>query len=141
MKRDAHLLILLTAILCLISVVASAATVNAPSFAVPSLNERVAALESAVATLQGQVAALLSENAAQQAAINTLQSKLAAANNVLALSPYLTVDTTKNLVLLQGVNIQLVNGTGQTTTANGLGNLIIGYDLARPDAWNNLLLL
>ncbi len=31
-------------------------------------------------------------------------------------------------VRFSGVNVQIVNGEGSTTTANGLGNLIVGYD-------------
>ena len=27
-----------------------------------------------------------------------------------------------------GVNVQVVNGAGSTATANGTGNLIVGYD-------------
>ena len=86
----------------------------------PTLEQQVATLESAVATLQAQVTAL--------------QSRLAAANNVLALSPYVTLDAGKHLVRFSGVNLQLVNGTGQTDRVNGRGNLILGYDLARDDA-------
>jgi len=36
--------------------------------------------------------------------------------------------------LTTGVNVQIVNGEGSTETANGLGNLIIGYNEERgPD--------
>ncbi|WP_116303762.1 hypothetical protein [Alkalilimnicola ehrlichii] len=34
-------------------------------------------------------------------------------------------------VRFSGVNLQLVNGQGSTATANGLGNLILGYNEAR----------
>ena len=33
--------------------------------------------------------------------------------------------------LFTGVNVQVVNGTGATQTANGLGNLVVGYNLPR----------
>ena len=103
--RTAVGLTLCALICCLIPAVANAAT----------LAERVAALERAVATLQAQVTAL--------------QNTLTGASNVLALNPYLTVDTATKRVRFTGVNLQLVNGTGETNTRNGLGNLLVGYDL------------
>jgi hypothetical protein len=36
----------------------------------------------------------------------------------------------KPTVQLSGVNVQLVNGEGNTATTNGVGNLVIGYDEA-----------
>ena len=108
-------LMLCAVVLCLLPGVASA---GAPPTAL-TLEQRVATLEKAVATLQAQVTAL--------------QGTLAAANNVLALSPYVTVDAGGHLVRFAGVNLQLVNGTGQTDRVNGRGNLILGYDIARND--------
>jgi hypothetical protein len=100
-------------VLCLLPSVVSAGAPPTP----PPLEQQVATLENTVAALQAQV--------------TDLQSALAAAHDVLALSPYVTVDAGMNLVRFAGVNIQLVNGTGQTDTVNGRGNLIIGYDLPR----------
>ncbi len=34
----------------------------------------------------------------------------------------------KPTVKFEGVNVQIVNGEGKTTTTNGEGNLVIGYD-------------
>ncbi len=121
-------LTLLTAVFCLISVAASAATISAAPNKPPTHEQRVAALESAVATLQTTVSTLQGQVNTLQAQVNALQ-----ANSVLALGPYLTVDTTKKLVLFQGVNLQLVNGANATNSRNGLGNLIIGYNLPRND--------
>lgn len=36
-------------------------------------------------------------------------------------------------VRFSGVNVQVVNGSGQTDSANGVGNLVIGYDRLRSD--------
>lgn len=38
------------------------------------------------------------------------------------------VSRTGNNLTFAGMNLQLVNGEGQTQTTNGLGNLIIGYN-------------
>jgi len=90
------------------------ANFDAVKIAVDDNDARITALENTIATLQAQLAA-----------VNNSQ--------VMALAPYLTVDTVSDSrgpqVLLTGVNLQLVNGTGTTDgTPNGLGNLIIGYD-------------
>ncbi|HVN60807.1 MAG TPA: hypothetical protein VMT59_06065, partial [Gaiellaceae bacterium] len=75
-----------------------------------ALTARVTSLESSVATLQTQVATLQSQNSA-------LQVLLAGVSRP---SP--------TTILFKGVNLQLVDGLGSTTTQNGTGNLIIGYD-------------
>jgi hypothetical protein len=36
-------------------------------------------------------------------------------------------------VLFSGVNVRIVNGTGNTETTNRCGNLIVGYNESRPD--------
>jgi hypothetical protein len=38
------------------------------------------------------------------------------------------VTHTANTITFSGVNVKINNGAGQTATANGLGNLVIGYD-------------
>src|SRR5262245_27903188 len=38
--------------------------------------------------------------------------------------------TPKKTLRITGLNVQIVNGTGSTETANGLGNLIVGYNEA-----------
>ncbi len=57
-------------------------------------------------------------------------------NFVPGLNDYVTVDTitypSKPRIIFSGVNIQLVNGTNNTYTVNGMGNFIIGYDGRRP---------
>jgi hypothetical protein len=80
---------------------------------------------------------------AQQSQINALQQQVESlarevrglkANSVLDLNGYLTFDTSNGypVALFRGINVQIVNGTGETQTVNGLGNLVIGYN--RPSA-------
>ena len=69
--------------------------------------------------------------------VNTLQMQLASvqANSVLQLDRALTLHTVHAglpTVLFTGVNVQIVNGAGFTNRANGLGNLIVGYDEPNP---------
>jgi hypothetical protein len=91
-------------------------------------------LEASLATLQNTVTALQATVTTQASTIATLQTQLSTVNssNVMALDPYLSVDTVSDargpLVQFHGANVQVVNGSGSTATANGLGNLIIGYD-------------
>ena len=74
--------------------------------------------------------------AALEAKVTALETELAAikSSQVMALNQYLTV-TTGDMprALFSGLNLQLVNGTGQTDSSNGRGNLLLGYDLARHD--------
>jgi hypothetical protein len=78
------------------------------------LVRRVSSLEAQVAQLRAQLAAIQSSNA-------------------MALDPYVTVQTTGTpKVVFSGINVQIVNGVGNTRSINGLGNLIVGYDEDRP---------
>jgi len=79
-----------------------------------SLINRVNSLETQVAQLQSQLAAIRS-------------------SNVMALNSYITVQPTGSpKVVFTGINVQIVNGLGNTGSINGLGNLIVGYDEDRP---------
>ena len=97
-------------------------------------NKRLAALEAKVAALQTQV----DTDASQIAA---LQNQLRAAQPVLNLAPFISVDPNpENGVIgphitFKGANLHIVSGSGATDdnlstggTLTGLGNLIIGYD-------------
>jgi hypothetical protein len=55
-----------------------------------------------------------------------LQARIAVLENLLT-----HVSRTDNTLVISGANLQVVNGTGSTETANGLGNLIIGYNEER----------
>lgn len=67
------------------------------------------ALQGQVNTLQGQVSSLKTQ-------VSALQATLAG------------VSRTGATLRFSGMNIDLNNGSGTTTTANGLGNLFIGYN-------------
>lgn len=87
------------------------------------LEGRNTALESAVASLEAENDALSAQVAALQADVDVVEQKV---------SP-LTHDAAGGRLLVQGVNLQVVNGTGTTFgTPNGRGNLIIGYNEQRP---------
>jgi hypothetical protein len=51
---------------------------------------------------------------------------------LLSILPYLSFNATgvggKPTIAVKGANLQILNGTGSTTTANGAGNLILGYN-------------
>ena len=83
-----------------------------------SLQNRILQLEDALAALQTEL----------QDTQDALDS-----NTVLKLDGYLDLDTTdseKPTARFAGVNVQVVNGIGSMEdNPNGLGNLIVGYDL------------
>jgi hypothetical protein len=79
------------------------------------------ALQSQVEALQTQVDALED----QQAAIDALQTSVDGFTALLAGASRPDADT----LLLSGMNLQVVNGSGATDgSANSLGNIIIGYN-------------
>ena len=89
----------------------------------PALEARVAALESQVAALIVTVQGLQRTVEDQTAQVESLQSLL---------QHFTRVD---NDVFITGANLHIRNGTGQTwgeseyqPTANGLGNLVVGYN-------------
>ena len=84
------------------------------SFAVSAQTSTLQRLEAKVAELEAVVLK-------QQATIDRIRR-----NRVLTLQPY--VKRQGDTIIFEGVNIQVTNGSGFTNTANGTGNLIIGYD-------------
>lgn len=87
------------------------------------LEERVAALEQQTAALVAAVEALEAEN-------DDLRERVGAVEGTV--SP-LTHDDAGDRLVVEGVNLEIVNGTGSThTSPNGLGNLIVGYNEQRP---------
>ena len=92
---------------------------SAVKTAVDDNDSRIAALETTIATLQNTVTEL-------QAELATVQN-----NSVLALDGnliYVVDDYGYATARFTGVNVQVVNGVAQGTL-NGLGNLIVGYNL------------
>jgi hypothetical protein len=87
--------------------------------------QELAAQLNALKAQQGQIIALAQQVEALAREVRSLK-----ANSVLDLNGYLTYDTSNGypVALFRGINLQIVNGTGQTQTANGLGNLIVGYN-------------
>ncbi len=79
------------------------------------VNDNFSAVKTAVDDNDSRIAAL-------EARIVALEEKLASVST-------LTYNG-QPTVRFTGVNVQVVNGQGSTATANGLGNLIVGYDEA-----------
>ncbi len=77
--------------------------------------------------LKGAVEAALQENAALRRQVQDLEAAL---TTLLTLNEALSIELVNGVptVRLTGVNLQVVNGTNNTETVNGSGNLIIGYD-------------
>jgi hypothetical protein len=83
----------------------------------------ITTLGGGVSTTAGQVSALTGEVTTLTSDVNTLKTLLTGVTRT-SFGGYPTLQ-------FSGMNLQVVNGTGDETTLNGLGNLIIGY--ADPD--------
>jgi hypothetical protein len=96
----------------------------------------VSSLQGQVATLQGQVSDLQNTNTTLSNEVSALQTTLSKVSyNPQGLNgePTLTISD---------ANLQVVNGTGYNYQANGLGNLILGYDPSnRPQTGSHDLVL
>jgi hypothetical protein len=93
---------------------------------------RIGALTAAVATLQATVATLQTNLTSANNTIAALNTKLASVSNI-------TVNG-QPTVRFSGVNVQVVNGQGATATANGTGNLVVGYDETESSSTNRCTL-
>jgi len=85
-----------------------------------------ASLEKQVAELGDMVKSLQSELASTRDALEKLRN-----NSVLALDGMLVLQRDYDGVetaMFRGVNVQIVNGSGETGGFNGSGNLILGYN-------------
>ena len=82
-----------------------------------ALENDVADLQGQVTTLEGQVATLQTDNAA-------LQAKLA----YVSVEPGVLEGLAGPHVIFEGCNVHVRNGSVGTSTLNGLGNLIVGYN-------------
>jgi len=78
-------------------------------------------------TLERQIYYLQQRVAALEAQLNGLNAQLV---GVAAIGQYMSLESVNGhpTVRFTGVNVQVVNGAGSTATANGTGNLIVGYD-------------
>jgi hypothetical protein len=123
---------------------------------VASLQKLVTALRTNTDQLQGEVSALQTSNSQLQASVTALQtsnnqlqnefgslqtllvSKVFPAigalqnNSVIALNGKLRLTPGGTTAQFTGVNVQIVNGAGETNTINGTGNLIVGYNETDP---------
>ena len=120
------------------------------------LQQQVQQLQQQVTQFQNTITQLQNTIAQLQTDVGNIDSRVGAieSSNVMAMDAYIQVTTpdpnanSGALITFEGVNLQIVNGTGQTNQVNGLGNLIIGYNTDRRDTtlrptcslgqyWNN----
>lgn len=130
MKAQKTLLALFTA--CCIGVatagnVTGLTTFTSGSKAVASqVNGNFSAVKTAVDSNNTEIVAL-------KAIITDLTTRLAAieANSALTLDKKVSYSMNNGVpeVRFYGVNVKITNGAGQTDSINGVGNLIVGYDL------------
>ena len=82
-------------------------------------------VQTQIGAVQHQLQALTQELARLKAEVGGLRS-----NSVWDLNGYLTFEILNGYptALFRGVNVQIVNGMGDTQTLNGTGNLIVGYN-------------
>ncbi|HEY7283682.1 MAG TPA: hypothetical protein VID47_19055 [Actinomycetota bacterium] len=80
--------------------------------------DRVDGIDSSDLARRAPVAALQAEVAALSERVDALETVVS----------HVTFDDATNVLTFEGVNVRIVNGSGQTYVKNGLGNLIVGYD-------------
>jgi hypothetical protein len=113
-----------------------------PAAQARALKRQVTSLQATVNRLRAELAAEATARQAMQTQmsgilrrVSTLQDSLRAvqASSVLDLNGYLTLDSSSGYptAVFTGINVQVVNGLGNTQTVNGLGNLIVGYNRPR----------
>ncbi|NCT69291.1 MAG: hypothetical protein GXC76_16805 [Rhodanobacteraceae bacterium] len=121
------------------SMKAQQARIDVLNDTVAAQQARIDALDGTIAAQQSRIDALDGTIAAQQALIADVNGRLAAVQNssVMALAPYLELvlvpepsnpAVSYRTARFSGINLQVVNGLGNTETRNGLGNLIVGYN-------------
>ena len=102
------------------------ATVSAERVSLATLQQQVDQLTTAVKGLDEALARTRAELASAREELAKVQ-----ANSVLGLDGVLSIKAVagRDTAVFEGVNVQLTNGTGMTGALNGLGNLVIGYDV------------
>ncbi len=125
----------------LVSIGANAAELTIPNTFVANtpavaseVNGNFGAVETAVDDNNARIAALEATIASLQSTVNSLNSRLTSVENntVLELDGLLGYSEFNGYPTAEftGVNLQINNGIGSTTSGNGLGNIIIGYNEA-----------
>jgi hypothetical protein len=92
---------------------------------------QITALQTANTTLTTQIAALQTANTTLTTSVNNLGAIVNPVSGVLG---KLSSQNNNQDIFITGANLHVVNGTGDTETANGLGNLIVGYNEAGNNA-------
>lgn len=93
---------------------------------ITGIKQEVVRLSQAVQDLREDLAATRRELAATRSELAAVRR-----NSVLELGGIVSLklaDDGSPTVIIEGVNLQLVNGLGITDAANGLGNIIVGYN-------------
>ncbi|NNF16504.1 MAG: hypothetical protein HKN70_07130, partial [Gammaproteobacteria bacterium] len=134
----------------LASIAALEASLATATATITTLQADVTSGAGNIAALQSDVTAIQSDVALNASDITTLDSSLSAeasartlgddaltaalatvqSNSVPTLDGVLSLSG-GDTAYFNGVNVQIVNGLGSTPATNGLGNLIVGYNLSR----------
>jgi hypothetical protein len=111
-----------------------------------ALRQQVAAMRKQLNAARGDLSAASTTRESLQVQLSALQQQVDAmkrqldsmradvgglrANSVWDLNGYLTFEVSNGYptAVFRGVNVQIVNGMGDTQTVNGTGNLIVGYN-------------
>jgi len=114
-------------------ITALTATVNANSATITSLQTDNTNLQAEVDALEvvdtahaADIAIAIGQSSENQASLSGLRNDLVA-----GLASYLTVETDNQgnpVAIFSGINVHVNNGLGTTSSINGLGNFIVGYD-------------
>jgi hypothetical protein len=113
-----------------------------PAAQIRALKRQVGALQATVNNLRSELAAEAAARQGVQAQLSGIVRRLSSlqdsvramqASSVLDLNGYLSFDNSSGYptAVFRGINVQVVNGLGNTQTVNGLGNLIVGYNRPR----------
>jgi hypothetical protein len=113
-----------------------------PAAELKALKRQLAAMQKTVSGLRAQLDAQAAANASLQGTVEALRKEVDGAqrgvramqsNSILDLNGYVRFDVSSGYptIVFEGVNVQVVNGTGATQTVNGVGNLIVGYNRPR----------
>ncbi len=100
------------------------ANFSAVKVAVDDNNTNIANLQNLISTLQTTISTMQSQITDLQNRVQTLEN-----DSVTNLGSYMSIDTSSGYatVVFNGVNLQVKNGATESI-ANGLGNIIIGYN-------------